>query len=298
MRRHDRHVIRFGYPRRSDQLFKWFGLVDDPGSGGPDGEPLRRRIDSDDFDLRHVVAEPQDLLRGLEVGDLSLAVVPSTSLSRLGASFLRVPVGATVGDRYGPQVVAREGVSREALSTHRIAVSDTADVAAQLLNALLAPHVPRLVEVARGDAVAAVVRGDADAALVHDESQVTYGDAGLSRLLDLGEWWKHRHALPLPLELVVLRREVIDRVGPRLTSLLSESLRHAMLHRDEALDYAAAEAGVTWDVAARYVDMYVNRWTRSFGEIGTAGLRALYTDLELSWDPSVLAEMSERPEPA
>ncbi len=120
-----------------------------------------------------------------------------------------------------------------------------------------------------------VVSGRAEAGLLIHEGQLTYADAGLHKVLDLGAWWQSETGLPLPLGVNVARRDLGERL-PDVSAVLSEAIAAGLDHRDEALAYAEQFGrGIDRETADRFVEMYVNDLTRDLGEVGRAAVAEL-----------------------
>src|SRR5262249_23769073 len=148
-----------------------------------------------------------------------------------------LPSGCSMGDRYGPLVVARRPLSPDELKECRIAVPGTLTTAFLTLRLLL-PGGFAYEVVPFDQILAAVAQGKYDAGLIIHEGQLTFQDQGLHRVIDLGVWWQERTGLPLPLGGNVVRRELGPEVIRQVSRLLKESIRYALDHRQEALSYA------------------------------------------------------------
>ena len=180
-----------------------------------------------------------------------------------------------MGLGYGPIVVAREARTLESLRGTRVAIPGPLTTAALLLRIECPECVP--VEVRFDRIPAAVMTGEVEAGVIIHESQLTYRAEGLAKVLDFGELWQERDALPLPLGLDVVRRDL----GPELMRAVSvgfrASIEDALAHEDEAIRYAL-QFGRGLDVpqGKRFVHMYVNALTLDMGEQGRQALGALY----------------------
>jgi 1,4-dihydroxy-6-naphthoate synthase len=141
----------------------------------------------------------------------------------------------------------------------------------------------------------AVSRGEARAGLLIHEGQLTFLDEGLTEIVDLGRWWKEETGLPLPLGGNVVRRDLgADRIG-RISRALSRSIEYGLAHRSDALDHAMRYArGLPREKADRFVDMYVNAWTRDYGEEGRRAVQTLLDRAHAAGlTPKVRAEYAE-----
>ncbi|HUE74546.1 MAG TPA: MqnA/MqnD/SBP family protein, partial [Pirellulaceae bacterium] len=183
--------------------------------------------------------------------------------------------GASVGDNYGPMVVARETGMIESLRGKTIAVPGTLTTAFLTLKLLLGDDFEH--EVHPFDEILNIVAaGRADAGLIIHEGQLTYADQGLSLIVDLGRWWMDQTGLPLPLGANAIRKDLGQTAMEEVTGLLKESINYGLEHRAEALEYAL-QFGRDLDRsrADRFVGMYVNDWTLDFGPRGRQAVREL-----------------------
>jgi 1,4-dihydroxy-6-naphthoate synthase len=248
-------TIRVAHSPDSDDAFMYFGIA----CGAVKAEGIRFEqglldIESANQAARHGAAH--------DVTAISAAAYPY-----LAERWLLLDAGASMGDGYGPIVIVPEGSSLRTLSElsgKRIAVPGLRTSAALAL-ALQLPRfepVPMDFKVV-GDAAR---RGEVDGAVVIHEGQLTAAAEGFRVLEDLGRSWKARTALPLPLGLNAIRRDLPDGVRRVVARAWRESIAYGLAHREEALDYALTFArGLERAQADRFVGMYVNAWTRSLG---------------------------------
>ncbi len=181
--------------------------------------------------------------------------------------------GASMGDGYGPVLVAREPIPADRLGSIKVAIPGTLTSAALALK-MWNPSLNTTV--LPFDAVGpAVEAGEVDAGVVIHEGQLTWQDEGFTKLVDLGEWWAgETDGLPLPLGGNVVRRDLGDAAMVEVARLLKESIVYSLEHRDPALDYALDYGrGLARDKADRFVGMYVNDLTVDYGERGREGMR-------------------------
>jgi 5,8-dihydroxy-2-naphthoate synthase len=189
-------------------------------------------------------------------------------------NYALLPSGGSVGDGYGPMIVAAQGFSQSEIKRKRIAVPGTLTTAYLALK-LFAPGIETEV-VPFDQIISQVVEGKYEAGLIIHEGQLTYSKAGLQRIVDLGKWWLKVTGLPLPLGGNAIRRSL----GPDLTASVSKALRdsiqYALDHRDEALAYAMQFArDVDSQLADKFVGMYVNERTLDYGPDGREAVRRL-----------------------
>jgi len=209
-----------------------------------------------------------------------LTAVSLHAYAYLTNKYALCPCGASMGDRYGPMVVARRKRSLDELRVGSIAIPGkltTAYLALRLVLGVDFTHV--LVPFDR--ILDAVEAGQwegkpVDAGLIIHEGQLTYGERKLELCLDTGQWWFEQTGLPLPLGANAIRKDLGAKVISDVNRLLRESIRYGLEHRDEALDYALRYGrDLDRDQADRFVGMYVNDWTLDFGPRGREAVAEL-----------------------
>ena len=249
------------------------GHSDDPDDAVMVWALAERKLDLRGFEFELVPADIQTLnewaLEGrLEVTALSLATYPLVQ-----HLYALLPHGASIGRGYGPVVVTREPMSRDELRSAEIVVPGRLTTAFLVLGlALGGAFLHRALDFR---CILDEVRdGRAEAGLLIHEGQLTYADAGLTKSLDLGEWWLAETGLPLPLGVNTVRRDV-ERIE-ELSAVLAEAIDAGLAKRKSALAYARAHArGLDETTADRFVDMYVNDMTRDYGDEGRRAVEEL-----------------------
>jgi 1,4-dihydroxy-6-naphthoate synthase len=192
--------------------------------------------------------------------------------------------GGSVGDGYGPMIVSSRKYSLDEIKKIKIAVPGTLTTAFLTLK-LFAPEI-ETVTVPFDKIIPAVLSGEFDAGLIIHEGQLTYATEGLSKVLDLGQWWREQTGLPLPLGGNAIRRSLGAETMLTTTNALRDSIQHALDHREEALDYAMQFArDLDTNLANRFVGMYVNERTLDYGEDGKLAIRKL---LELGFERGII----------
>jgi 1,4-dihydroxy-6-naphthoate synthase len=192
--------------------------------------------------------------------------------------------GGSVGDGYGPMVVAAKHYTLDEMKKLRIAVPGTLTTAYLALK-LFAPEI-ETVTVEFDKIIPAVVSGEFDAGLIIHEGQLTYGRDGLTKLLDLGAWWNEETGLPLPLGGNAILRSLGTEVQRVTTQALRDSIQHALDHREAALEYAMQFArDLDSSMANRFVGMYVNERTLNYGDDGREAIRKL---LAMGYDRGII----------
>jgi 1,4-dihydroxy-6-naphthoate synthase len=189
-------------------------------------------------------------------------------------NYALLPSGGSVGDGYGPMVVANKTYSQSEIKRKRIAVPGTLTTACLVLR-LFAPGIETDV-VPFDEIIPEVLEGKHEAGLIIHEGQLTYDKSGLHRVVDLGKWWHKVTGLPLPLGGNAIRRSLGPEVISSVSNALRESIQYALDHREEALAYAMQFArDLDTQLADKFVGMYVNERTLDYGSVGREAVRRL-----------------------
>ncbi|MBD3674984.1 MAG: ABC transporter substrate-binding protein [Planctomycetaceae bacterium] len=264
--------IKVGHSPDPDDAFMFYALAKD-------------KIDTGNYKFTHELQDIESLNRRAFTGELELTAVSLHGYAYLADKYAVCACGASMGDNYGPMVVAREEWSVDDLRGKKIAVPGTYTSAFLSLKLLLGDDFE--YEVHPFDEILNVVeQGKADAGLIIHEGQLTYGDQGLKLIIDLGVWWHDDTGLPLPLGANAIRRDLGQQAMEEVTALLKESIQFGLDHRQEALEYAL-QFGRDLDdrKADKFVGMYVNDWTLDFGEKGREAVKLL---LDRGYDAGVI----------
>ncbi|MCH7666839.1 MAG: ABC transporter substrate-binding protein [Acidobacteria bacterium] len=233
-------------------------------------------VDTGGLDVEHHLDDIETLNRAAFEGEYEITAISFHAYPYLADRYRLMPCGASFGDGYGPVVVANHTVDREELSGKTVAIPGeltTAHLALKLWN----PKVETTV-VPFDKIFEAVESGDAVAGVVIHEGQLTWGDRGLHAVVDLGAWWQDETGGPLPLGANAIRSDLSLEMQVRLSRMLRASIDYALDHRESALDYAirfARDIEQDRQRSDRFVGMYVNEWTRDYGEAGRAAVRQL-----------------------
>jgi 1,4-dihydroxy-6-naphthoate synthase len=194
--------------------------------------------------------------------------------------------GGSVGDSYGPMIVASKSYTLDEVKKVRVAVPGTLTTAYLTLK-LFAPEI-ETVTVEFDKIIPAVVSGEFDAGLIIHEGQLTYARDGLKKILDLGVWWHEQTGLPLPLGGNAIRRSLGHEVQTITTNALRESIQHALDHREAALEYAMQFArDLDPSLANRFVGMYVNERTLNYGDDGREAIRKI---LDMGYERGIIPQ--------
>jgi 1,4-dihydroxy-6-naphthoate synthase len=242
------------------------------------GEPA---LTTGRFRFEPVMEDIESLNCASERGELEITAISCAQYPRVQDRYVITSCGASLGDGYGPRVVAATPLTVESLRDGQveIAVPGERTSAFAALSLLLGPGAFRYRVLHFQEILGAVARGDVPAGLVIHEGQLTHEQEGLHLVVDLGQWWTDEHDLPLPLGLNTIRRDLEERHGPgtlaEVTATLLESVRFALENRDRSLAYARRFArGTPPSLADRFVALYVNRWTLDFGPPGRRAVEA------------------------
>jgi 1,4-dihydroxy-6-naphthoate synthase len=263
--------ISIAHSPDSDDAFMFYGLA-------------RGGVPTGGLEVNNVLTDIETLNRDAQEGRHEVTALSFHAYPYVADRYALMPCGGSIGDGYGPLLVAREPLNPKAVVEKTVAVPGTLTSACLALR-LFAPGVA--TRVVPFDRILDEVReGRADVGLVIHEGQLTYGGQGLVRVLDLGAWWKDETGLPLPLGGNAVRRDLGEEMMKRLTRLVRETVKHSLAHRKEALEYAMGFArGMDPKVAERFVGMWVNDMTVEMGE---RGRRAVQVFLDRGFEAGLL----------
>ncbi len=239
--------------------------------------PLAKgKIDTLGWRFEHVLQDIQTLNERALRGELDITAISIHTYPYVVDKYALTGCGSSMGDGYGPLVVAREPLEVGDLRGRTIAIPGEKTTAFLALNLLLGQGAFRHSVVMFDRILEYVADGKADAGLVIHEGQLTYRDHELHKVVDLGEWWKRTTDLPLPLGGNCIRRALGPDAMSEITGVLKRSIEYSLAHRDDACRYALQYArDMGRDLADKFVGMYVNRWTIDYGEVGRRAVREL-----------------------
>jgi 1,4-dihydroxy-6-naphthoate synthase len=263
-------LIRVGHSPDPDDAFMFHALAND-------------KIPTGNLRFTHELEDIETLNRRALKGELEVTAVSLHAYAFLLDKYALLPSGCSMGDQYGPMVVARRPLKIEDLPALKIAVPGTLTTAfltLKLLYESIGAADKLHYEVVPFDEILGVVEaGKFDAGLIIHEGQLTFQNQGLHLVVDLGVWWHDRTGLPLPLGGNVIRKDLGTETMTEVSRLLKESIRYGLEHRKEALAHAlnyARDMDVT--LADKFVGMYVNDWTLDYGERGRTAVRKLLSE--------------------
>jgi 1,4-dihydroxy-6-naphthoate synthase len=223
-------------------------------------------------------------------GELHISAVSIHAYAYVSDKYTLLPCGASMGDGYGPIVIRKHRTPKAQPSTpneqgdaHELLRGRTIAVPGKMTSAFLALQLFlgefNFIVVPFDKIFDTVESGRADAGLIIHEGQLTYARSGFQKIVDLGEWWKRNTALPLPLGGNVLRKDIPPPVRRDLSEIIRESIDYGLTHRGEAVAYSLAYArDMNAQLASKFIGMYVNEFTRDYGETGRAAIRKFLTD--------------------
>jgi len=254
-------TIRVAHSPDSDDAFMFYALAEG-------------KIDTGDLRYVHELQDIESLNQRALKAELEVTAVSIHAYAYLTDRYALLPHGSSMGDRYGPRLVARTPMSRADVRGKRIAVPGPLTTAYLALRLYEPDFEPVMTPFDRIEDV--VVNGEVDAGLLIHEGQLTFGERGLHLVADMGEWWYQETGLPLPLGGNVIRRDLGDALIRRVSRHLRASIAYGLEHRTTALDHAMQfSRGLAREKADTFVGMYVNDWTLDYGERGRAAVRAL-----------------------
>jgi 1,4-dihydroxy-6-naphthoate synthase len=253
--------ISLAHSPDSDDAFMFYGLA-------------RGKVASGDLEITHTLTDIETLNRQAKDGVHEVTAISFHAYPYVFDRYALMPCGGSIGDGYGPLLVAREPLDTRDLESRTVAVPGTLTTAYLALR-LYAPGVE--TRVVPFDRILDEVREErADVGLIIHEGQLTFGGHGLVKVADLGAWWRDETGLPLPLGGNAVRRDLGPELMKRLTRLVRETVGYSLAHRAEALEYAMSFArGMDPAVADRFVGMWVNDMTLDCGERGRRAVQAL-----------------------
>jgi len=274
-----RDVITLGHSPDPDDAFMFYAIAEN-------------KIDLHGYRFEHRLEDIQTLNERALRGELHISAISIHAYAYVSKRYALLPCGASMGDGYGPILVRKipkpntqipnpnQHVDlRDSLRGCVIAVPGRMTSAFLALQ-LFAGEFDHVV-VPFDQIFDAVKDGRADAGLIIHEGQLTYAEAGFQKIVDLGEWWKRQTGLPLPLGGNVLRKDIPPAVQHDLAQIIRESIDYGLAHWDEAVRHSLPYArDMDADLAAKFIGMYVNEFTRDYGEIGRTAIRKFLGDAQ------------------
>src|SRR5881398_1682094 len=259
-----RRTLTLGHSPDPDDAFMFYSLA-------------RELIPTEELRFEHVLQDIQTLNERATRGELDISAISIHAYAYVSGQYALLPSGASMGDGYGPMLVAKQKFSREEISKKKIAVPGTMTSAFLALQLWLGKSAKEFnfIVVPFDQIFAAVREGRADVGLIIHEGQLTYQNEGLVVCEDFGVWWgRENDGLPLPLGGNVIHKRFAPDVRKIISDVLTASIRYSLDHRAEAVQHALQFArDMGRDLADKFVGMYVNHWTLDYGEKGRESIR-------------------------
>jgi 1,4-dihydroxy-6-naphthoate synthase len=253
--------VRIAHSPDSDDAFMFYALA-------------AGVLQTGEYRFTHILDDIESLNRKALDGEYEVTAVSIHAYAYLSEKYALLSCGASMGDRYGPLIVARDAWGPNELKCRKIAVPGTM-TSAYLAAKLFEPELEHVV-VPFDKIIDAIRQGDVDGGVLIHEGQLTYGREGLKKVVDLGEWWFSDTGLPLPLGGNVIRRDLGHEHMKRIASIIRQSIQYGLNHRRPALEHALGYArGLDSRDADRFVSMYVNDRTLDYGDDGRMAVQLL-----------------------
>lgn len=254
-------TITVAHSPDSDDAFMFYGLA-------------TNKLETDGLKFEHTLKDIQTLNEEAMKGVYDVTAISFHAYAYIADKYALLPHGASIGDKYGPIVVANEPLDASEIGGLKIAIPGeltSAFLALKLYN----PNFEHVI-VPFDEIIAAVQNGNADAGLLIHEGQLFYNQMGLHKVLDLGEWWFEHTGLPLPMGGNAIRRDLGPDLMRQVSKHLHRSIQYSMENREDALAYAMQFArDMPAELADRFVAMWVNELTLDYGDRGRESVRRL-----------------------
>jgi 1,4-dihydroxy-6-naphthoate synthase len=253
--------IKLAHSPDSDDAFMFYALA-------------TNRVKAPGLKFTHVLSDIETLNQAADREVYDVTAISFSAYAYLRHKYVLLDCGASFGEGYGPIVVASHPMTPKQLAGSRVAVPGLRTTAYLALRLYQPDFEP--VPIPFDQIINAVQAGTADAGLLIHEGQLQFPEMGLHRVVDLGQWWMETTKLPLPLGGNAVRRALGEQTGKQISRAIRESVAYALEHREEALNYAMQFArDMDTDLADKFVGMYVNSWTLSYGERGRSAVQEL-----------------------
>jgi 1,4-dihydroxy-6-naphthoate synthase len=286
MAKHSRDAFTLGHSPDPDDAFMFYAMAEN-------------KIDLRGYRFEHRLEDIQTLNERALRGELHISAISIHAYAYVASKYALLPCGASMGDGYGPIIVGNrrigesvnrrdqgaaisgpptaDSVVRELLASKKIAVPGTMTSAFLALQLFLGEFDHIVVPF---DQIFDAVRTrQADVGLIIHEGQLTYEKSGFEKIVDLGKWWKKQTGLPLPLGGNVVSKDIPSAVRRDLSEIIRESIDYGLAHRDEAVRHSLPYArDMDAKLAGKFIGMYVNEFTRDYGEVGRDAIRTFLTE--------------------
>ena len=278
-------VFTLGHSPDPDDAFMFYAMAEN-------------KIDLRGYRFEHRLEDIQTLNERALRGELHISAISIHAYAHVGSKYALLPCGASMGDGYGPIVIRKRptpnknsiqiSAAREFLRGKKVAVPGKMTSAFLALQLFLGEF--DYVVVPFDEIFDAVRTGRVDVGLIIHEGQLTYEKSGFEKIVDLGKWWKGQTGLPLPLGGNVVRKDIPKPVRHDFSEIIRESIDYGLAHREEAVRHSLPYArDMDAKLAGKFIGMYVNEFTRDYGEVGRDAIRKFlaeahnkgYTDVQV-----------------
>lgn len=258
-------TIHIAHSPDSDDAFMFYALA-------------KEKIPTPGFVFKHTLSDIQTLNQKALQQTYEVSAISMHAFPQVADNYALLPSGASMGDGYGPMVIAKEPLGTEVIKEKTIAIPGlltTAYLALQLFE----PNV-KVTPMPFDEILPAVATGKVDLGLIIHEGQLTYLEEGVHCVLDLGKWWQEKtNGLPLPLGGNVIRKDLGVETCEKVSDIIREGIEYSLSHREAALEYALSFArGMDPNTADKFVGMYVNELTVDYGERGRKAVHLLFEE--------------------
>jgi 1,4-dihydroxy-6-naphthoate synthase len=268
----ERAVFTLGHSPDPDDAFMFYAMAEN-------------KIDLRGYRFEHRLEDIQTLNERALRGELHISAISIHAYAYVSDKYALLPCGASMGDGYGPILVRKiqkpngQIPNPDQHADRRCVIAVPGKMTSAFLALQLFAGEFDYVVVPFDQIFKAVKSGRADAGLIIHEGQLTYARSGFQKVIDLGEWWKRETGLPLPLGGNVLRKDIPHPIQRDVLEIIRESIEFGLAHRDEAVRHSFAYArDMDADLANKFIGMYVNEFTRDYGEIGRTAVRKFLGD--------------------
>lgn len=254
--------ISIAHSPDSDDAFMFYGLA-------------MGKVETYGINVKQVMKDIQTLNLEAAKGLYEVTAISFAAYPEIMDKYALMPTGSSMGQKYGPMIVAKDNMPLSELKSRTIAIPGKQTSA--YLTLRLVEQDLTIVEYPFNQILDAVKNGEVGAGLIIHEGQLTYAQAGLKKILDLGEWWFEETGLPLPLGGNAVRKDLGVELMTKATRMVHDSIKFSLENREAALNYALAYAGdLKAEQADKFVSMYVNKLSVDFGELGRKALTRFY----------------------
>ena len=269
----DRGTFTLGHSPDPDDAFMFYAMAEN-------------KIDLRGYRFEHRLEDIQTLNERALRAELHISAISIHAYAYVGDRYALMPCGASMGDGYGPILIRKRrtpNAEHRTPNVHESLRDFVIAVPGKMTSAFLALQLYlgdfKHIVVPFDQIFDAVKSGRADAGLIIHEGQLTYERSGFEKIVDLGEWWKCQTDLPLPLGGNVLRKDIPEPQRRDILQIMRESIDYGLAHRDEAVRHSLPYArDMDATLAGKFIGMYVNEFTRDYGQIGRAAIRKFLGD--------------------